>query len=177
MEPVSAEIYLGNAVSLESLLHACRLLSKRISSWLENRRLVWQCLTVRLDLEGDSLSFSQKFSRTQSPRSLYFHLERIMRDIRVASPVEKITVTLDWLSQAPASQLTMFNGKDSEKESRLRKAITAASRARSGAVATGSALTSTRRELMFAFYDPWRRCIHATKDPGTLESPVQHPSR
>lgn len=169
MEPFTADIYLGNADSLESLLHACRRLSKCMSSWLEERRLVWQHLTVRLDLEGNSLCVSQKFPRTQTPKNLCFHLERIIRSIRVTSPVEKITVTLDWLSQAPASQLTIFNGQDSEKEGRLREALAAASRVRSGAVVPASALTPTRRELMFAFYDPWRWPARGPKNSGGLE--------
>ncbi|MGI9952485.1 hypothetical protein V3F56_09010 [Moorellaceae bacterium AZ2] len=169
MKAISADIYLGKAFSREGLLSACRLLARRMSAWLEKQGIVWQYLCVRLDLEGDSLSVTRQFSRTQTPQSLYFHLKRIVDDLRIASPVEKITVTLDWLSRTPASQLTFFGGKDPEKVGRLREALAAASRVHQGTVVAGSALAPTRREVMLAFYDPWRRYTDGPKATGRME--------
>jgi len=168
MEPVAADMYLGSAISLETLFYACRILSKRLSSWLEDRNLVWQRITVRLDTEEQPVSISREFTRPQPPENIYLHLERIIHDIQIAAPVEKISVALDWLSQAPVSQLSIFDGKDTEREDRLRKAVAAASRVRSGILTRASDLAPSRRELMLAFYDPWRSFIRGTSAPGTL---------
>ncbi|GFN22019.1 hypothetical protein [Thermanaeromonas sp. C210] len=170
MRPFSADIYLGKALSRESLLSACRLLAERVSFWLEKQGIVWQYLVVRLDLEGESLSFPRRFSRAQNPGSLYFHLKGIINDLRLPSPVEKITITVDGLRPAPARQLSFFGGQDPAREGRLREALAAASMVYPGAVITGSALAPSRREIMLAFYDPWRRsCRGANQAEGRME--------
>ncbi|HBT46465.1 MAG TPA: hypothetical protein DEA73_01075 [Peptococcaceae bacterium] len=170
MRPFSADIYLEKALSRESLLSACRLLAGRISLGLEKQGVVWQRLLLRLDLEDQSLSVGRRFSRAQNPGSLYFHLKGIINDLRLPSPVEKITITVDGLRPAPASQLSFFAGRDPGREGRLREALAAASRIHPGSVVTGSALAPGRREIMLAFYDPWRRSYRgADQAEGRME--------
>ncbi|WP_172839119.1 hypothetical protein [Thermanaeromonas toyohensis] len=173
---MAADIYLGSATSLEALLYACRILSRRLSSWLKERNLVWQRITVCLDTEERPISVSREFTRAQPPENICLHLQRIISGIQAASPVEKISVTLDWLGQAPVSQLAIFDGKDTEREDRLRKAVAAASRAHSGILTRASDLAPSRRELMLSFYDPWRSSIRDTGAPGSLAQTGKNPA-
>lgn len=176
MEPVAADIYLGGTLSLDALLYACRILSKRLSAWLKAHHLVWQRMNVTLDTEERPMSVSREFTRAQPPENVRLHLERLLHSIQLVAPVEKLYVELDWLSLPPASQLAMFDSKDTEREDRLRKAIAAASRAHSGILFRASDLVLSRRELMLSFYDPWRNFIRGTGTAGTLAEERENPA-
>lgn len=157
MEAVSASMYLGGIASRESVLCVSRVLATRIGSKLAEQCLVWQRITLRLGMEAGEVIASRQFPRAQNPQNLGLHLEGIIATLKCASPVERISVTVDWLSSAPIRQLTLFDGKDSEKEDRLNKVVQTVGRMYNAGIVRASELGVSRREQMLAFYDPWRQ--------------------
>ncbi|MEW6447409.1 MAG: hypothetical protein AB1426_04890 [Bacillota bacterium] len=158
-QSLSVRASLGGIVERQALVSACRELAASLVRELEDGGLVYREIFVAAETEEGTVSVAGRFARRQAPANLHLHLERLVSRLCVPAPVEEITVAAAGLARAAAEQLTLFDGTDPLRESRLQRVCEEVSR--KYALVRAAAVEVDRRERMLSFYDPFRTRLGA----------------